>query len=232
VPSIIFLVLLVSIFFLSSLVKTSLFQLSYSFGGKGLAIFMLSFLLYPGVVIHELSHLIAAVILFVRVKSMTLVPKVIDGKLRGGSVVIEKVDIFRRTLVGIAPLFGGLIILFLISTYLLPELKTINPNTFLFLPIPLQYALSIYLLFAVSSSMYSSRQDLESLVYTIPVGIVGVFLLYILGFQTQWFLPIFDSLEGLWMDLNRVLVLTLTIQTVVYLSLQIYSTMTYPTRSG
>src|SRR3989344_3835541 len=109
------------LFSLSNVLKKKLFILFYLFSKNQTAtITFISLLLYPGVVVHEFSHLIAAVILFVPVKSMTLVPKVVDGKIQGGSVVIQKVDVFRRTLVGVAPLFGGLAVLWLITGYLIP----------------------------------------------------------------------------------------------------------------
>ena len=253
------------LFSLSNVLKKKLFILFYLFSKNQTAtITFISLLLYPGVVVHEFSHLIAAVILFVPVKSMTLVPKVVDGKIQGGSVVIQKVDVFRRTLVGVAPLFGGLAVLWLITVYLIPvipwvchavrQLADQHLTLEILKHLPAQAGvqndvlcssyklitsyqllitiLSFYLLFSISSTMYSSKKDLEALLYSLPVVIVGIVLLYILGFQASWIVSILERFDAVFTNLSSVLALVLIIQVAVYLLLSIYSTMIKPTRSG
>lgn len=67
-----------------------------------------SLLLFPGVLIHELSHLIVAKLLFVRTGRVNLIPKLLpDGMLRMGYVEVEKTDFIRGTLIGTAPIITG-----------------------------------------------------------------------------------------------------------------------------
>jgi len=71
-----------------------------------LVIFTILFL--PGVLLHELSHYLVAVILRVRTGEFSLIPKAVgDGRLQLGYVETEQVDIIRDSLIGIAPLLTG-----------------------------------------------------------------------------------------------------------------------------
>lgn len=239
---ILFLSLLLFLFLLSHFLKQRLFIFFYlTTKNQKLTVSLLSLLLFPGVVIHELSHLIMAVVLFVRVKSMTLVPKVIEGRIQGGSVTIQKVDVFRRTLVGIAPLFGGITVVYLISTYLLPPIfrstisksfsfifnnetmKQLNNDSFFLALTPNSQLLitifSLYLLFSISASMYSSCKDLEALLYVIPIILFGGVLLYIFGFQVSSLVPIINTFSELFLMLSTVLVVPLILHCIVLLAL-------------
>lgn len=258
---IVFLVQIALLLFLSSSTKKFLFSLIYQTSrSTSFSVALISLLLYPGVVVHELSHLVAAIVLFVPVKSMTLIPKVLEGKIQGGSVVIQKVDVFRRTLVGVAPLFGGLVILWLITAYLVPlsflcqnflssdsqwfeilRLPTVAQNDVLcsvnkFFLIPnsqiLTTSFALYLLFSISATMYSSQKDLEAMLYTLPIGIVGIVFLYIIGFQISWVVSLLGRFERVFTTLSMILVLVLVIQFIVYLLLLLYSTVRKPMRVG
>lgn len=247
VAVLILVILLILLLFSSTYLKKHLFIFFYMASRRQqFAIAFISLLLYPGVVIHELSHLVAAVILFVPVKDMTLVPKVVEGKIQGGSVVIQKVDVFRRTLVGIAPLFGGLTILWAIMRFFAPiewgpftSLFTMydlgfmnNWEPIIFINPVVQITIVLYLLFSISSTMYSSHKDLEALLYSLPVGIVGIILLYIVGFQASWIISFLERSEAVFINASVVLCIALAIQAAVYLLLLLYSTVTKPIRSG
>jgi len=77
-------------------------------------------LFFPGTVIHELAHLLAAGLLFVKTGSMEIIPKVMDDEIRLGSVQVAKTDPFRRTIIGVAPVLLGMAIIFGILFYLQP----------------------------------------------------------------------------------------------------------------
>ena len=80
-----------------------------------------NFLLWPGVVIHELSHLLGAVITFTRVHGFSLWPKKIDGGTVLGSVTHEASNNpITLIIISIFPLLGGTFILWLV-TMLLPQ---------------------------------------------------------------------------------------------------------------
>lgn len=130
------------------------------------AIGFLSFLFFPGTVIHELAHLFTAEILGVRTSGLTLVPEGLEEKnVKTGSVAIAQSDPVRRAIIGIAPVIVGLGTLGLLS-YFLPglwiQMRVDAANNVLFASPSLYYVLlTIYSLFAVSNTMFSSPEDME-----------------------------------------------------------------------
>lgn len=71
-----------------------------------LVIYALSML--PGVLLHELSHLLVATLLGVRTGHFSVIPeRMEDGTLRLGYVETIKVDFFREAIIGAAPLVIG-----------------------------------------------------------------------------------------------------------------------------
>src|SRR3989344_4103040 len=76
---------------------------------RSLAVTFVSFLLFPGTVVHELSHLFTAEILGVRTGKLTLAPESIRSEeIQAGSVAIAKTGPFRRAFIGLAPFFVGI----------------------------------------------------------------------------------------------------------------------------
>lgn len=133
---------------------------------RPIAIGFLSFLFFPGTVIHELAHLFTAEILGVRTGGLTLVPEGLEEKnVRTGSVSIAQSDPIRRAVIGIAPVFVGLGSLGLVS-YFIPDLwrqLTIDAaNGIMFSEVSLYLFLLLgYALFAISNTMFSSAEDME-----------------------------------------------------------------------
>ncbi|NTW44018.1 MAG: hypothetical protein HGB14_06190, partial [Anaerolineaceae bacterium] len=73
---------------------------------------MFSLLLLPGVLIHEVSHLISAIILRVKVLKFSIVPRSLkNGQLRMGYVETKRTDFIRDSIIGIAPLIAGLLLI-------------------------------------------------------------------------------------------------------------------------
>lgn len=126
-------------------------------------------LYFPGTVLHELAHYIVALILFLPIQSMELFPHIEEGYIKLGSVTYEKKDVLRGFLVGIAPLFVGLGSLFAIfyTGY------AAHPNIWIFL-------ITWYLIFTISSTMFSSSQDLVDMIFAIPLIIMIALVIYIL----------------------------------------------------
>ncbi len=133
-----------------------------------IALFSLLFL--PGVLLHELSHYLVAVILGVPTPRFSLIPQVLpNGKLQLGYVETAPTDIIRDSLIGAAPLFaGGLVVAFVALTRLslLPlwdSLRLGQLGAFWsaasVLPHESDFPLWFYLLFAVSSTMLPSQSD-------------------------------------------------------------------------
>lgn len=106
----------------------------------------------PGVIIHELAHYLMAEVLLVKVHNMEISPKIIEGRLKMGSVEMRQSDIARQMIIGVAPIIAGIILLTL-SVYFF--LHFFNLNNFGAL------ALLIYITFVISNTMFSSKKDVE-----------------------------------------------------------------------
>src|SRR3989344_579429 len=133
---------------------------------RPVAVSFLSILFFPGAVIHELAHLFTAEILGVRTSGMTLVPEGIDQKeVRTGSVSIAQSDPIRRAMIGIAPVFVGLLTLGTLSYFFSQQLTALylsdSPIGGMDKIIGISIAALFYLIFAVSNTMFSSPEDLE-----------------------------------------------------------------------
>lgn len=137
---------------------------------------MLSFLFLPGVIIHELSHFFMAIILFVEVSDIEFLPKIINDRVKLGSVAIAKTDPIRRLLIGFSPIISGLSIFFFLGYYFGGNI------IFLF-----------YLLFAIANTMFSSKKDLEGALALFLVVVILFLAFYILGFRPE--LPVLKILS-------------------------------------
>lgn len=162
---------IISIFFLSRL---SL-QKSYHFLKKilkndKLILFFVSFIYFPGTVIHELSHYIAALILNLHPSEIQLFPSINGKNVKLGHVLYRKYphDFIRPILVGVAPFVGGLI-----SLWVLVQSTFFPGNTWW------QTLLFGYLVLTITANMFSSKQDLVDIGYLIPTGLLVAFLYYL-----------------------------------------------------
>lgn len=79
-----------------------------------------AWLLWPGVFIHEISHLLGAIITFTPVKGISLLPKAgRAGQVELGSVTHEATsNPFKLIIISFFPLIGGTVILWLITYWL------------------------------------------------------------------------------------------------------------------
>jgi ABC-type transport system involved in multi-copper enzyme maturation permease subunit len=145
----------VLLFLLSKILTKSLLRLFFSVTKNNkIAIGLLVFFFFPGTVIHELAHLLAAGLVFVKTGNMELMPKVVGNEIRLGSVEVVRTDPFRRAIIGVAPVLLGLFIIFGILFYLQAfPIKNI-----------VLYLFSFYIIFAVGNTLFSSKKDLEGAV--------------------------------------------------------------------
>lgn len=158
---------------------------------RPVAISIISFLYFPGTVIHELSHLFTAEILGVHTSGLTLSPEGLENpNVRTGSVMIAKTDPIRRAIIGIAPLFTGVLALTGLSSLLQ------NPQQNLSITI-----LVIYALFAISNSMFSSPEDMEGFpgvaIALSLIGIAAYFSGITMALPPQWTSSIQQTLSTL-----------------------------------
>ena len=168
---------LIALFFLSRRVIQTIYTIVHvALHSRPVGISIISLIFFPGTVIHELSHLFVAEILGVRTGNLTLVPESIESTdVRTGSVAISQTDPLRRTLIGLSPIFVGLLTLLTLSY--LHSTQFVNNTT-----ITIVY---YYLIFSISNSMFSSKEDLKGVWPVLGlIALVGIGA-YVVGFRAQ-----------------------------------------------
>lgn len=153
-------------------------------GSNRVALWLYAALMFPGTLLHEISHAVTATAVGVNVQGLNMAPK--DDAL--GSVQIEKPDVLRRVIIGLAPLFTGTCVVLAISalafdlTHVYDALiagqwheavdtVAVNlSNTWGWI--------AVYVVFAVSANMFPSRADiprgLQIALFFLPILIAGV----------------------------------------------------------
>jgi hypothetical protein len=141
-------------------------------------------IMLPGIMLHEVSHLLMATLLGVRAGGLSLWPKVQRNGLQLGSVQVRRTDPVRESLIGLAPLLGGSAAILLIArlAFDIPLAGAGGPIDRMYYLVEHAQALLhradaaiwLYLIFAISNAMLpspSDRQPWRSL--AIYVGVVG-----------------------------------------------------------
>jgi hypothetical protein len=173
-------VLFAALLLLSRWITRHVQGVGYLVSGDGQVALVLYFLLMlPGVLVHELSHVLAAWLLRVPVRrvSIGLRQKASRDHVSLGSVDIADTDALRASLIGLAPLIGGSGLILLIggrvmNVEVLPQFG--NPG---FLnDLRLAYStpdfwLWAYLLLALGNAMLPSAADRSS--WGIAIGFVA-----------------------------------------------------------
>lgn len=145
-----FCVLFLFLFFLSRSITRLLSHLLIEiFHSHTVAIHVLSFLFLPGVILHELSHLLLANLLLVPTGEVEFFPEIHGSQVKMGSVAIARTDPLRRFLIGVAPVIGGLGMMLLLSSFLTGAVFS------------WQSALLLYGIFQIVNTMFSSSKDME-----------------------------------------------------------------------
>ncbi len=176
----------------------------------------ISLLFLPGTIIHELSHFLMATILRVPTGELSVLPKIENKVLKSGHLMIGKTDPFRFTLIGLAPLIIGLIIIYLIGNLFLSNVQQpiINNQTLLLFII-------FYFLFSVSSTMFSSKKDLESFWVAIPLVFLFFLSFYLIGVRIFLDTTLVTKLNGVITNLNYYLLVTLIIAYSIFFLLSL-----------
>lgn len=173
------------LFFISKRLINSLAKTFYRlrFSHKAV-VHILAILFLPGTIIHELAHLLVAGVMFIPVGELSVLPEIEGESVKLGSVQIGKVDPIRMSLVGVAPvIFGVGGILFILS--------------FVNFSVWPQAVLGLYLIFEIGNSMFSSKRDLEGVIWFLAaVIVVGGGLLGVLYFLNPLLL------QNIWIYLN------------------------------
>lgn len=173
---------------------------------KNISIQLLSWFLIPGIVIHELSHFLIATLLNVRTGEFNFTPEILENnRIRAGGLKIAKTGPLRQTLIGLAPILIGLGLIYYLS-YL--DIS----NTYLLIA-------GYYLIFAVSNTMFSSRKDLETVLFPIILITLTAGALWLGRFQISFsdqFLSFVNSLfENINFSLKLAVLIDLGVLTIL-----------------
>lgn len=195
------------------------------FRARSVAISATTLLFFPGTVVHELSHLFTAEILGVHTGKLTLVPEAIhDSEIQSGSVAIAQTGPFRRAAIGVAPTIIGTLILLIISyvmnQFTLEFFHAFHPHPYDQMLLHLRNGgipllLCLYALFAISNTMFSSRQDLKGVFPVLFVLSLLIGAAYVAGLRinltTELILRIEPILRAITQSLGLVILLNLFI---------------------
>lgn len=177
---ILFFLELIILFFLSRELTKSLSTFFYHITkDQNKAAHVLAFIFFPGVVVHELAHLLVANILFVKTGEIEFVPQITKHGVKLGSVVITKTDPVRRMFIGVAPVFVGLLLVIGIAYFFIQSSLIIQ-------------AFQLYALFVVSNTMFSSYKDMEGVLEIIIVAVIFAGIYFIAGGTID-----FSAVQGL-----------------------------------
>jgi hypothetical protein len=179
----IFLIELLLLFFSSTLLVPTITRTIHGITkSRRISIHLLFYILLPGIIIHELSHVLFSGLLFVPIGKMHLYPELTESRLHLGSVEVGKTGFIRRFIIGISPIIFGLILILLIiyslinKTYFLPNL--IPPLVF--------DIVLMYFLFTIVNTMFSSRKDMEGAwKFFLAVFLIGI-IFYFIGFRITY----------------------------------------------
>lgn len=140
-------------------------------GHEQVAVIVYYLLLLPGIVLHEVSHALVAVILGLKVGKFSLGPRAKGRYVQLGSVQVTSGGLLRDSLVGLAPFLSGTIVLLLVS-YQVFNVGALGAAWLaagwrgIFAAVPglwrvPDFWLWAYLIFAVSNAMTPSPADRE-----------------------------------------------------------------------
>ena len=203
------------------------YKLTRSQNSATLAIFLL---FLPGVFIHETAHWGMARLLGLKTGKFRVWPKR-QGKYIGlGSVSVESRDPIRDSLVGIAPLLVGTVLVTIIGRIIFdtPEVSTrLAEGNWIGAVFAFRDALNqpsgllwAYLLFTIANAMMPSASDREPLMPVLFYSALAIVAYVILGLplqgataMMQWLAPTLSNLSS---ALLFVIVLDIIILAVLY----------------
>lgn len=210
---------LIFLYFLSHVLQSSLTKIIFKITkSRRVTLNFLLLLFLPGVIVHELSHFIIASLLFVKIGEINFLPEITEDGVKLGSLEIERTDPVRRAIVGFAPVLIGIIaVLGLAHFFTLGKMSGVGLTVVLF-----------YLLFAITSTMFSSKKDLEGTIELLIVFGIIFLALYITGVKAPfvWFSALFEKNTEIFKKINILLLLPLSSNFILYLATRLLARIT------
>lgn len=211
VQILIFILLFISLFFVSRILTRSISAFIYGVSrSQNFSIRLFHTLFLPGVVIHELAHLITAELMFVRTSGLNFSMRREGDGLVMGSVGIERTDLIRRAIIGFAPVFVGVLLITFSVIFLFSDKSPFSDI--------LNYLFIFIIVFEVGNTMYSSRKDLEGTVELFAVLMLIIAVLYFFGFRfPDSFINFLNSasVQNIFLRANYVLAIPLIIDLII-----------------
>jgi len=145
-------------------------------GNETASLYVYHTLLLPGTIVHELSHWLAATLLGVKTAGLSLRPQTPRrGQVQFGALKAAATDPARESLIGIAPLFIGSLIILAVARHMLAiNLVNVFEHPFEILRRmgrAQDAGLKIYLILAIGNAMIPSSADLRSW-RTVGIGLI------------------------------------------------------------
>jgi hypothetical protein len=170
------------------------------------AIYLFQILLFPGVVLHESSHYVAAKILGVRVRKISLRPELRGQRVQMGAVVMDRPDFIRALFIGLAPLITGCVAVVLIGHRVFDvgrviEAATAGDSASLVEAVRVAYGVNdawiwLYLIFAISNAMLPSESDRESLMPVVAFIALGLAVIVAAGWSSMLLANLAQPIEA------------------------------------
>lgn len=169
---------LVALLLFAMIIPSLLVQIFYYFTkSHRVSIWLLSIIVLPGTLVHELAHLLTAGAMLVNVGEISLWPEIKEHGVKLGHVEIQKTDFIRRALIGFAPVFFGMGIL-------VGGISLANNYYFQHGQYPIWLVLILfYLVVVIGNTMFSSRKDLEGTLGFVVLFISIAGAVYFLGWD-------------------------------------------------
>lgn len=202
-----------------------------------LTIVLLFLLLLPGVIIHEAAHWIAARLLGLKTSKFRVWPKKQGKHIGLGSVSVQRGNLWQDTLVGMAPLILGSLILALIAehSFNAPGLSTAlgeqrwleGWRTFYRALREPDGILWAYLLFVIGNAMMPSASDREPIQPLLIYTAIAIAIYILLGLPLTPFSAALIWLSPTLQNLTNAFLFTIfldcLIWVILYLLIQIFT---------
>jgi len=189
---IVFNLLILILFFLSKYLTSEIYtffiRLSKS---ENFSTYALAFIFFPGVVVHEMSHYLAAKFLFVPTGKVSLFPKREGDYVKLGSVNVARSNFIKEFVIGVAPLLSGTTSILLAVYFMLQDLSGFNL---------IKILICLYVILVVANTMYASRKDFQAALPFLITIITIISVLVIMGVR----LPAVDFTWMPEIDLSRI----------------------------
>lgn len=156
-------------------------------GDLEIAVMLYALPLLPGIILHELSHALTAILLGVRVGRISLHPRRAGQRVQLGFVPVERTDVVRASLIGLAPLLVGSALILLIG-YAVFSIGTLGSalvagnladasESLLGMLKASDTWLWVYVIFTVSNTMLPSPADRQSwtpiILFLLLIGVLA-----------------------------------------------------------